>query len=173
VLDRDPIDIGEETVVADRPKFIVDSNVGKLAKWLRMMGYDAVFFDGEDDAHMIARALKESRIILTRDTQIMKRGVVTSGRLKAMMIDSDAPKLQIQQVIDALHLDFGRQLFNICLECNQPLTERRQDEVRNRVPPYVFRTQDQYMECPACHRIFWRGTHWQAMKQKLNRLNQR
>jgi uncharacterized protein with PIN domain len=142
--DRDPIDIGGETVVADRPKFIVDSNVGKLAKWLRMMGYDAVFFDGEDDAYMIARALKESRILLTRDTQIMKRGVVASGRLKAMMIDSDAPKLQIQQVIDALHLDFDRQPFTICLECNQPLTGRRQDEVRNRVPPYVFRTQDQY-----------------------------
>jgi len=156
--------------VADSPKFIVDSNVGKLAKWLRMLGYDAVFFEGDDDAYMIDRALKESRVILTRDTQIMKRGVVTSGRLRAILIDSDEPESQVLQVIEALHLDFQSRLFTICLECNHPLEERSKEEVKDRVPPYVFKTQQQYMECPACHRIYWRGTHWQAMLRKLERL---
>ncbi|MFC1952037.1 Mut7-C RNAse domain-containing protein [Chloroflexota bacterium] len=80
------------------PKFIVDHNVGKLAKWLRMMGYDALFFNGSDDSSMIATALAEER-----------------------------------------------------------------------VPPYVFQTQSQYMECPACHRIYWRGTRWQAMTEKLEK----
>ena len=81
----------------DAPKFIVDSNVGKLAKWLRMLGYDAAFFEGDDDAYMIDRALKESRVILTRDTQVMKRGVITSGRLKAILIDSDQPEPQVRR----------------------------------------------------------------------------
>lgn len=157
-------------MVEDAPRFIVDSNVGKLAKWLRMLGYDAVFFEGDDDAYMIDRALKESRVILTRDTQIMKRGVITSGRLKAILIDSDEPEPQILQVIEALHLDFQSRTFTICLECNQPLEERRKEEVKERVPPYVFKTQTQYMECPVCHRIYWRGTHWQAMLRKLERL---
>ena len=153
----------------DAPKFIVDSNVGKLAKWLRMLGYDAVFFEGEDDAYMIDRALKESRVILTRDTQVMKRGVITSGRLKAILIDSDQPEPQVRQVIDTLHIDFQSRPFTVCLECNNPLEERDQEEVKERVPPYVFQTQVQYVECPTCHRIYWRGTHWQAMTKKLEK----
>ncbi len=158
--------------MSDSPKFIVDSNVGKLAKWLRMLGYDAVFFEG-DDAYMIDRALKENRVILTRDTQVMKRGVITRGRLKAILIDSDRPEPQIQQVIESLHLDSQSRLFTICLECNYPLEERSKEEIKGRVPPYVFQTQQQYMECPVCHRIFWRGTHWQAMLHKLERLTKR
>jgi len=157
-------------VAEDTLRFIVDSNVGKLAKWLRMLGYDAVFFDGEDDAYMIDRALKEGRVILPRDTQVMKRGVITSGRLKAILIESDQPEPQVRQVIDTLHIDSQSRLFTVCLECNNPLEERSKEEVEQRVPPYVFQTQQQYIECPVCHRIYWRGTHWQAMLQKLERL---
>ena len=154
----------------DVPKFIVDSNVGKLAKWLRMLGYDAVFFEGDDDAYMIDRALKEGRVILTRDSHIMKRGVVTSGRLRAILIDSDEPEPQVLQVIQSQHLDFQSRPFTICLECNSPLKERSKEEVKDRVPPYVFKTQQQYMECPVCQRIYWRGTHWHAMLKKLQEL---
>ena len=150
-------------------KFIVDNNVGKLAKWLRMMGYDTLFFDGSDDSQMVATALKEDRVILTRDTQIMKRGVVTSGRLKAVLIQSDEPEQQMRQVVETLKLDCKFRPFAICLECNQPLEERGKQQVRDRVPPYVFRTQNQYVECPACHRIYWRGTHWQAMTERLEK----
>jgi len=89
----------------NKPRFIVDNNVGKLAKWLRMMGYDAVFFGGSDDAYLVAEALAEGRIILTRDTHIMERGVITSGRLKALLINSDKPESQIRQVINTLNLD--------------------------------------------------------------------
>ncbi len=150
-------------------KFIVDHNVGKLAKWLRIMGYDTLFFSSPDDSHMIAIALAEGRVILTRDTQIMKRRVITSGKLKAILIQSDKPELQMHQVIDTLSLDCQFRPFTICLECNQPLLERSKEEVKELVPPHVFQTQNQYVECPACHRIYWRGTHWQAMTQKLEK----
>jgi len=148
-------------------KFIVDNNVGKLAKWLRIMGYDTLFFDGRNDSHMIATALAEGRVILTRDTQIMRRRVVTDGKLKAILIKGDEPEQQMHQVIDTLNLDCQFRPFAICLECNQPLLERSKQQVKDLVPPYVFQTQSQYMECPACHRIYWRGTHWQAMTKKL------
>ena len=148
-------------------KFIVDNNVGKLAKWLRIMGYDTLFFDGSDDSNMVSIALAEGRVILTRDTQIMRRRVVTSGRLKAILINSDEPELQMRQVVDSLNLNCQFRPFTICLECNQPLLERSKQQVEGRVPPYVFQTQSQYMECPICHRIYWRGTHWQAMTRKL------
>ena len=150
-------------------KFIVDNNVGKLAKWLRIMGYDTLFFSSHNDSHMVATALAEGRVILTRDTQIMKRRVVTSGRLKAILIQNDKPELQMHQVIDTLNLDCQFRPFTICLECNQPLVVRTKQEVKDLVPPYVFQTQNQYMECLACHRIYWRGTHWQAMTQNLEK----
>ena len=150
-------------------KFIVDNNAGKLAKWLRMIGYDALFFDGRNDANMIATALAEGRVILTRDTQIMRRRVVTTGQLEAILIKSDESDLQMHQVMETLNLERQFKPFTICLECNQPLMERSKQQVKDLVPPYVFQTQSQFMECPACHRIYWRGTHWQAMTEKLQK----
>ncbi len=153
-------------------KFIVDHNVGKLARWLRMMGYDTIFFTGDDDWQMVMTALNEGRVILTRDTQIMSRGVVSSGRLKALLILSDDPEQQIQQVVKTLNLDTESGLVSLCLECNQPLEARAKEQVRGRVPDHVFQTQEQYVECPSCHRIYWKGMHWAAMTGKLGMLNQ-
>ncbi len=135
-----------------------------------MMGYDALLFAGSDDSQMVATALAEHKIILTRDTQIMRRRVVTSGQLRAILIHSDDPGQQIRQVVDTLKLNCQLKPFSICLECNQPLGERSKGEVKQLVPPYVFQNQSQYMECPTCHRIYWRGTHWQAMTGKLAHL---
>jgi len=150
-------------------KFIVDNNAGKLTKWLRIMGYDTLFFNGSDDSRMIAMALTEGRVILTRDTQIMKRRLVTSGQLKAILLQSDKPEQQMYQVIESLNLDCQFRPFAICLECNQPLLERTKEQVKDLVPAYVFQTQNQYMQCPACRRIYWRGTHWQAMTRELEK----
>ena len=144
--------------------------MGKLAKWLRMMGFDSLFFSGDDDSQMVRQALAEDRVLLTRDTGIMKRRVVTSGRLKAVLMESEEPEQQMQQLVSAIDIKSQSQPFTICLECNQPLVERSPAEVKNRVPPYVYKTQTQYMECPECHRIYWRGTHWKAMLNKLHRI---
>jgi len=151
-------------------KFIVDNNVGKLAKWLRMMGYDTLLFNGSDDSQMVAKAVADRRVILTRDTEIMKRRLITGGRLKALLIESDKPEQQLQQVMKTLNLEGEFRPFAVCLECNESLVIRTREQVKNRVPPYVFQTQSQYMECPACQRIYWKGTHWQAMTRKLERL---
>jgi uncharacterized protein with PIN domain len=156
--------------MADTPKFVVDHNVGKLARWLRLMGYDARFFRGGSDAELVTIALKEGRIIVTRDTRIMQRRLVTKGKLKALLIESDQPLKQIRQLIDSLHLDYRFNPFSLCLECNQPLVERKKAEVKELVPPYVFKTQDQFRQCPSCQRIYWRGTHWRAMMQRLEGL---
>jgi uncharacterized protein with PIN domain len=154
----------------DTPKFVVDHNVGKLARWLRLMGYDARFFRGENDAELVAIALKEGRIIVTRDTRIMQRRLVTKDRLKALLIESDQPERQIRQLIDSLHLDYRFNPFSLCLECNQPLVERKKAELKDLVPPYVFKTQEQFRQCPKCQRIYWRGTHWRAMTKRLEGL---
>jgi uncharacterized protein with PIN domain len=135
-----------------------------------MMGYDSLFFDGHDDDQLLALAQAEDRVILTRDTGIMKRRIIKSEQLKAVLIDSDKPEQQMQQLIATLHLKRYVKPFTLCLECNQPLVERHREEVKDRVPPYVYKTQRQYMECPNCRRIYWRGTHWQAMTRTLEEL---
>jgi uncharacterized protein with PIN domain len=153
-------------------RFIVDHNVGKLARWLRMLGYDSVFFEGPDDSMMVRQALAEGRIILTRDTEIKKRRVAAEGRLKVILIASEAPDEQMRQLLGSMDLLGGARPFTLCLEDNTPLVERSPAEVRDRVPPYVFRTQEQYMECPGCRRVYWRGTHWRAMQKKLEEMKE-
>lgn len=151
-------------------KFIVDINVGKLAKWLRVMGYDALIFRGKEDDEMIKIALSQGRVVLTRDGELMKRRVVITGRLKAVLVKGEDALTQLRQIVKALNLDYRFRPFSICLECNQALLNRDREEVGDLVPPYIFRTQTRYMECPSCHRIYWPGTHWQAMNRELEKI---
>ncbi len=152
-----------------RLKFIVDHNVAKLARRLRMMGYDTTVFKEADDWQMIRTALAENRIIITRDTGVMKRRVITSGKLKGLLIVSDDPESQINQVVDAFQLDTKKSL-TLCMECNIPLVSIDREAVKSRVPPYVCQTKKQFYECPVCHRIYWQGSHWEAMQQTLKKL---
>jgi uncharacterized protein with PIN domain len=154
-------------------KFIADNNVGKLARWLRLIGYDTLLFKQKDDGQMIKMALSENRVILTKDTQFMKRRLVTNGTLKTIHIKQDDPKLQVQEVVKTLDLNYHFKPFSLCLECNQVLIARGKEEVKSSIPAHVFETQTQYTECPACHRIYWPGTHWQAMVKKLQNLQGR
>ena len=154
-------------------KFIADNNVGKLARWLRLIGYDTLLFKQKNDSQMIKTALSEDRVVLTKDGQFMRRRLVIDGRLKAIQIKQDEPDLQVREVVQTLNLNYHFKPFSLCLECNQELIDRDKKEVQNRVPAHVLRTQTQYTECPACHRIYWRGTHWQAMVKKLQELQNR
>lgn len=152
------------------PRFLVDINVGRLARWLRALGYDALFVRDIDDSALVRLALREGRIVLTRDTHILKRRVVTSGRLKALLIEGELVWDQLRQVVAALSLDSAGRAFSRCIECNQPLEERLPADVEGLVPPYVFRTQQEYAQCPSCRRIYWQGTHWQNMRRELGRI---
>ena len=150
--------------------FIADVNVGRLARRLRMLGYDTLFINGAEDDELIRIALREGRILLTRDTGIMERRVVTTGKAKAVLIESDDVKAQLRQVVKGLNLEPDSAPFSRCMECNVPLIPRAREEVRDLVPPYVFKTQNQFMQCPDCKRIFWRGTHWEKMLEEIGEL---
>ena len=150
------------------PKFIVDANVGKLARWLRMMGFDTLFFNGPDDGMMVKMALAQDRHIITRDSEFMKRRAITSGRVQATLVSGDISELQMQTVIGKLKLSAKTQPFTRCLECNTVLNEMDRSEAADLVPERVYEIQDQYMACPSCLRVYWRGTHWKAMNNKLH-----
>jgi uncharacterized protein with PIN domain len=147
-------------------RLLADSNVGRLARWLRAYGCDAAYAPDVDDRQLIARALAEGRTLLTRDADLMQRRVITHGTLPAILLRSDRVELQLRQVIEELGLATGHELSR-CLECNVELEPRQKDEVDDRLPPYVRATQTHFSECPRCGRVYWPGTHWQRMRERL------
>ena len=153
-------------VLAMEPKFIVDVNVGRLAKWLRDIGYDTLFIPEVDDTELVQVAQEQGRIVVTRDRYIMERRVVTSGKVTALLVQSDDFREQMREVTAALGLGFGNG-SSLCIECNTVLEETGKESVREKVPPFVFRTQDKFLECPACRKLYWRGSHWRNMNVEL------
>jgi uncharacterized protein with PIN domain len=151
-------------------RFIADSNVGRLARWLRIAGFDTVFAGGIDDNRLVRIALDQGRVLLTRDTHILERRVAASGRLRVILIEDDGVREQLNQVIRALDLVGELKPFSLCVECNLALQPRTKAEVKGLVPPYVYRTQQHYTQCPECERVYWRGTHWERMSGELERI---
>ena len=146
-------------------RFIVDANVGRLARWLRIMGYDAMFVPGVEDSELVRLALAEGRAILTRDRLVMRRRAIASGRLSALLISGDRLG-ELRQGVEAYGLDASGG-FSRCVECNEPLRDVEREAAQGRVPAYVFETQEAFVECPACARLYWRGTHWRNMVREL------
>lgn len=150
---------------------MVDINVARLAKWLRAMGYDALLLPRADDGELIRVALQEDRVVLTKDGRLMERRVVTTGQVQALFIRHDDLKSQLRQVIQAYDLDVASS-FTRCIACNVLLEEVEKEAVRGLVPPYVFRTQAEFMRCPRCRRIYWKGTHWANMRRDMEELQE-
>jgi len=153
-----------------KPGFIADANVGRLARRLRMMGYDTLFINDIEDSELIRIAYREKRIILTRDTGIMERRIVAGGDVSAVLIEPTDINNQVRQVVETLNLEPGEDMFSRCMECNDPLIWREKESIRHLVPQYVYQTQDQFMQCPVCERIYWQGTHWEKMVSEVEQL---
>ncbi len=148
------------------PRFVADCNVGRLARWLRALGYDASYHAHIGDAELVREAAAEGRVLLTRDRDLTKRRVIQTGIVRAILIRSDDVASQLRQVFTELGLDVTQSLTR-CIECNSTLEPRLAASVAERVPPFVRMTQTRYSECPDCGRIYWAGTHWQRMRQVL------
>ena len=153
--------------MAPRHRFVVDINVGRLAKWLRVMGYDTLFPRGSNDNDLVRLALREERVLVTRDRGIGLRRAVRQGQMQVVQIVHDDFRRQLRQLVRALDLDLEGG-FTRCVRCNDPLNPVPREDVENRLPPYVFRHHRQFMECPRCLRIYWRGTHWTNMSAELD-----
>ncbi|HEX2988247.1 MAG TPA: Mut7-C RNAse domain-containing protein [Chloroflexota bacterium] len=152
------------------PKFIADSNVGKLARRLRMLGFDALYIHPIADDLLVEIAQLENRVILTRDTYIFHRRVVFDGQVPAVMITHDDVRDQVRQVLRELVLGPPFPLFSRCLECNAPLRPLGREQAESLVPPYVYRTQREFTICPRCGRVYWAGTHRQHMLEEVESL---
>lgn len=146
-------------------RFVADCMLGKLAKWLRMLGYDTIYIGGADDDDLVRIAVREDRVLLTRDNKLCGRRMV---RKRCVFVDWGTTSQQVRQVFKQLGLRLDPQmLFTRCTVCNSDITPLAKSEVKDRVPPYVYNTQDQYGYCGACDKIYWRGTHVQHVLEAL------
>ncbi len=147
-------------------RFLADCNVGRLARWLRALGYDAAYEPRLPDAQVVARALAEGRVLLTRDADMTRRRVVATGAVRAVLLRDDGVQAQVRQVVAELGLVPERALSR-CLDCNVELEERAMAAVVDRLPPHVRATQRRFSQCPGCGRVYWPGTHWARMRERI------
>jgi len=145
------------------PKFLVDSMLGRLCRWLRILGYDSAFFSGSRKSDLVYQALKEGRFILTRNHEVSKKQVI--GML---VVESDKLAEQIRQVVSTLGLKPEEsRFFARCSFCNKLLIEISPEAVKGRVPDFVIQTVHCFYECPGCHRVYWKGTHSDMFRSQL------
>lgn len=144
------------------PPLVLDAMLGRLARWLRLMGYDAAYLVDTPDIVVVRVARAEGRLVLTRD-----QGLAARRAVDAVLIESQALDEQIEQVVDHIGPP-PEPVTPRCAECNVPLVPAAREAVRDRVPPYVWRTQTDFTACPQCHRVYWPGTHWQRIRARLS-----
>ena len=151
-------------------KFLVDRMLGKLAKDLRLLGYDTLYFKGEGPLELIDLGRRERRVILTRNTRLSPK----RPEDQIVQITEDRPALQLRQLISGNRIQFeeGR-LFSRCLLCNAVLEGVSRQEVEGRVPDFIFHQRKEFVRCPQCQKIYWRGTHQENMERRLRELRRK
>ena len=145
--------------------FAVDTMLGRLARWLRILGHDAAYGPHLHGAGLTELARRERRVIVTRDTQLVRDPNLPPH----VFVTSDHFREQLREVAATVPLGTVEP-FSRCLDCNVPLATIERAAVRERVPPYVFETQDRFWTCPKCRHVYWPATHHARMRDELAEL---
>jgi len=159
-------------LVRVRPKplrescFVLDVHLGKLASYLRMLGFNTLYDNSYHDHELADISAGEKRILLTRDRGLLKRSKVTHGYL----VRSEKPREQVEEVLRRFDLFNAIRPFRLCLRCNEVLQDVSAAEVEDRVPPRVKVTVKDYKCCKQCGRVYWQGTHHRKMSKFIKDL---
>jgi uncharacterized protein with PIN domain len=148
-----------------RTRFILDVHLGKLARDLRMLGFDSAYRPDWGDAPIIDLALAEGRIILTRDVGILKQRRVTHG----YWLRNTRPERQLPEVLRALQLERQARPFTRCMECNGLLEPAAKEAVAGHVEEAIQARFDRFWQCRSCGKVYWRGTHYRRMLRRVRR----
>lgn len=148
------------------PCFAADKTLGRLAKWLRLLGFDTLFESERADEKFID-TLEKDRILLTRAQRIRQK----YADRKLIFVESDHFQQQLNQVFQELGIKAEQtRPFSRCLQCNVPIVSVEKSALWGRVPDYIFETHDHFNQCPNCDRIFWPGSHTRRSLGKIRHL---
>lgn len=148
------------------PKFICDVHLGKLAKKLRMLGIDTLYFNVISNFEIVNISVNERRTILTRHSELLKIKAVTHG----YYIRNSDPIKQTSEVIKRFHLEKTLEYFSRCLECNTLLAAVNKEIILDRIPQKVKENKSEYSICENCSKIFWKGMHYNKMIEGINNI---
>ena len=147
-------------------KFVADCMLGKLAKWLKILGFDTAYFSKIEDENLLVFALNESRVLLTRDNGLIEK----SKNVPALFINSEKWSEQIQQVLKEFNLKGKAKPNSRCIECNTVLRILPKKRAKNMVTPFIYKNANVFSLCPDCGRVFWKGTHQDDMEEKITKI---
>ncbi|NOY79261.1 MAG: hypothetical protein GXO76_15520 [Calditrichaeota bacterium] len=146
--------------------FAADMMVGRLARWLRILGYDTLYNPEKSVQEWIPTVLADDRILLTRNRKI-------AGQLPAenyYFVAPNDPREQVRDVLEKFQLDTEHFVFRLCVPCNVPVVSIAKEAVFGQVPPLVFETHHEFWQCPACGKIYWRGSHLQRVGEFIKKI---
>ena len=149
-----------------RTRFVLDVHLGKLARYLRLVGFDALYRTDYDDATIIRLSRDEQRIILTRDRGMLKHTAVTHG----YWVRSTIPRQQLAEIVRVFDLGRSARPFTRCTLCNGELRRVAKDAVADRLPPRVRLYLDEFAQCQECAQVYWPGSHYQRLRQMVDEL---
>ncbi len=145
--------------------FVADAMLGRLAKWLRFLGYDVLYFRDIDDRDLVRIARAEGRVLLTRDRTLAER-----FNVRSMLIRSDGLREQLLEVFS--RFPPGEGAPRRCMKCNVPLEPvAEKTEVRDLVPEYIYIHHDLFQRCPLCGGVYWQGSHARNIMEVIEELN--
>ena len=147
-----------------RPRFVLDVHLGKLARYLRRFGFDTAYSNQFEDKQIVDISLEERRIILSRDLGLLKR-----SRVKwAKYLFKDEPKLQLKEVAERFKLaDYYQKDKSRCVDCNTELIKVKKENIIERLEPKTKKYFDDFVYCPNCDKIYWRGSHFSETEKWL------
>ncbi|QOJ24315.1 MAG: Mut7-C ubiquitin/RNAse domain-containing protein [Gammaproteobacteria bacterium] len=146
--------------------FVADSNLGRLARYLRLLGFDCLYRNDYDDDAVAIIASEQQRVVLTRDRSLLRRKIVTYG----YFVRADQPKIQTSEVLKRFALYSLIKPLTRCTHCNGVLAETGKSQIECRLEPLTRRYYDKFLMCPDCSRIYWQGSHSIRIKQLLAEL---
>jgi uncharacterized protein len=163
------IDISEMIHLRPEPLrkmlFILDVHLGKLARYLRLLGFDVVYANNFSDETLANRSQTENRIVLTRDVGLLKNKKISRG----YWIRQTNPDKQVAEVLQRFDLTQQIKPFSRCLECNGLLEDVKKNDIVKNLPPLTRNYYSKFMQCNQCKRIYWEGTHYQRLKKWVNK----
>ncbi|MGQ9508185.1 MAG: Mut7-C RNAse domain-containing protein [Thermodesulfobacteriota bacterium] len=148
-------------------KFLVDRMLGQLVKGLRMLGYDTLYYRGNDPHQLFHLAREEGRVILTRNSKLIPK---RPGD-QVLRIREDHPWAQLKELIEKKWVTLNEEiLFSRCLLCNSLLEKVSRGEAEGRVPEFIFYHHEHFLRCPKCLKFYWPGSHQEKMHRRIEEL---
>ena len=147
-------------------KFIADGMLGRVARWLRLMGYDTLYMNTPHKTEIIRMARKEKRLILTKDRKLYEENPEITFYIEGKNTES-----QLKEIKNKLNLEIDEEkIFSICSICNVPLVRKEKEEIKHLVPEYVYNNKEEFSQCPRCGRVYWEGDHCKHIREVIEKL---